>query len=85
MFFLSCHSLLATQHQVRRLPGSEISDRDERVLNSRINNKANRPFLERDGTVQEVTAQIEQTQTVDPTKPKVVALWSPEGSPSTPG
>ena len=33
--------------------------------------------LQRDGTVQEVTAQIEQTQAVDPIKPRVAALWSP--------
>ena len=48
-------------------------------MNPRINNMANRPFLQRDGIVQEVTAQIEQTQAVDPIKPRVVALWSPRG------
>ena len=47
------------------------------ALNPRINNMANKPFLQRDGTVQEVTAQIEQPLAVDPIKPRVVAFGSP--------
>ena len=41
MFSLSCHVLLSTQCQVR-------FPTDERAWNSRINDKANRPFLERE-------------------------------------
>ena len=83
MFFLSCQVLQATQRQVKKIPGSEISNWDDRVLNSRINNKANRPFLERDETVQEVLAQIKMTQDADLNKPRVVVLWSPRGTGKT--
>ncbi|CAE7831638.1 unnamed protein product [Symbiodinium sp. CCMP2592] len=83
MFFLSCQVLQATQRQVKKLPGSEISNWDDRVLNSRINNKANRPILERNETVQEVLAQIKMTQDADFNKPRVVALWSPRGTGKT--
>ena len=83
MFFLSCQVLQATQRQVKKIPGSEISNWDDRVLNSRINNKVNRPFLERDETVQEVLAQIKMTQDADLNKPRVVVLWSPRGTGKT--
>ena len=61
----------------------ELPDLDERFLNGRINNKENRPFLERETIVKRVLAELTRTQSRKVDKPRLVALWSPRGTGKT--
>ena len=61
----------------------ELPDLDERFLNGRINNKENRPFLERETIVKRVLAELTATQSQKVDKPRLVALWSPRGTGKT--
>ncbi|CAK9024631.1 Uncharacterized protein SCF082_LOCUS16720, partial [Durusdinium trenchii] len=58
----------------------ELDDLEERFLNSRINNIEDRPFLERDGAIQSIVAEMKKTQRLKINKPRVVCLWSPRGT-----
>ena len=58
----------------------ELDDLEERILNSRINNKDDRPFLERDEVIQSIMAEMKTTQRLKINKPRVVGLWSPRGT-----
>ena len=61
----------------------ELDDLDERILNSRINNKEDRPFLERDEVIQSIVEEMKETQRLKIGKPRVVCLWSPRGTGKT--
>lgn len=61
----------------------ELDDLEERFLNSRINNKEDMPFLERDDVIQSITEEMEKTRHSRENKPRVVALWSPRGTGKT--
>eukprot|EP00435_Cladocopium_sp_Y103_P034909 s350_g9.t1 len=61
----------------------DLGDLDERILNSRINNIEERPFLERDDVIQSIMEEMEKTQRLKINKPRVVALWSPRGTGKT--
>ena len=61
----------------------ELGDLEERILNSRINNKEDRPFLERDEVIQSIVEEMEKTRHSKENKPRVVALWSPRGTGKT--
>ena len=61
----------------------ELDDLDERILNSRINNKEDRPFLERDEVIQSIVEEMKETQRLKINKPRVVCLWSPRGTGKT--
>ena len=63
--------------------GGELDDLDERILNSRINNKEDRPFLERDEVIQSIVEEMKETQRLKIGKPRVVCLWSPRGTGKT--
>ena len=58
----------------------ELDDLEERILNSRINNKEARPLLERDEVIHSIVAEMSETQRLKINKPRVVALWSPRGT-----
>ena len=60
-----------------------LRDWDDRALNSRINNKADRPFLEREEIIATVLDEMKQTQTKNLDKPRAVVLWSPRGTGKT--
>ena len=60
-----------------------LRDWDDRALNSRINNKADRPFLEREEIIATVLDEMQQTQTKNLDKPRAVVLWSPRGTGKT--
>ena len=60
-----------------------LPDLDDRFLNGRINNKQDRPFLERETVVERVVAEMEDTRTSSRNKPRLVALWSPRGTGKT--
>ena len=57
----------------------ELGDLEERILNSRINNIEERPFLERDEVIQSIVTEMKLTQRLKINKPRVVCLWSPRG------
>jgi len=57
----------------------ELGDLEERILNSRINNIGERPFLERDEVIQSIVTEMKETQRLKINKPRVVCLWSPRG------
>ena len=57
----------------------ELGDLEERILNSRINNIEERPFLERDEVIQSIVTEMKETQRLKINKPRVVCLWSPRG------
>ena len=61
----------------------ELGDLEERILNSRINNKEDRPFLERDEVIQSIVEEMKKTRRSKENKPRVVALWSPRGTGKT--
>ena len=61
----------------------DLGDLDERILNSRINNIEERPFLERDDVIQSIMEEMEKTQRLKINKPRVVCLWSPRGTGKT--
>ena len=61
----------------------ELDDLEERFLNSRINNKEDMPFLERDDVIQSIAEEMEKTRHSKENKPRVVALWSPRGTGKT--
>ncbi|CAE7560237.1 unnamed protein product, partial [Symbiodinium microadriaticum] len=64
--------------------GDELPDLDERFLNGRINNKEDRPFLERETVVDKVLAELNYTTgSQGLNKPRLVALWSPRGTGKT--
>ncbi|CAE7355458.1 unnamed protein product [Symbiodinium sp. CCMP2456] len=64
--------------------GDELPDLDERFLNGRINNKEDRPFLERETAVDKVLAELNYTTgSQGLNKPRLVALWSPRGTGKT--
>ena len=58
----------------------DLGDLEERILNSRINNIEERPFLERDEVIQSIVAEMKKTQRLKINKPRVVCLWSPRGT-----
>ena len=58
----------------------ELDDLEERILNSRINNREDRPFLERDEVIQNIVAEMKETQRLKINKPRTVCLWSPRGT-----
>ena len=61
----------------------ELDDLEERFLNSRINNKEDMPFVERDDVIQSIAEEMEKTRHSKENKPRVVALWSPRGTGKT--
>ena len=64
--------------------GDELPDLDERFLNGRINNKEDRPFVERETVVDKVLAELNYTTgSQGLNKPRLVALWSPRGTGKT--
>ncbi|CAJ1401064.1 unnamed protein product [Effrenium voratum] len=66
-----------------RFSATDLLDFEDRFLNSRINNKDERPFLEREAVVESVVKQLEQIQRNGTNKPTVLALWSPRGTGKT--
>ena len=67
---------------MKELPKA-LPDWDDRALNSRMNNQADRPFLERDEIIATVLDEISNTQTKQLDKPRAVVLWSPRGTGKT--
>ena len=61
----------------------ELDDLDELILNSRINNKEDMPFLERDEVIQSIVEEMKKTQRLKINKPRIVCLWSPRGTGKT--
>ncbi|CAJ1361837.1 unnamed protein product [Effrenium voratum] len=62
---------------------ADLVDFEDRFLNSRINNKDERPFREREAVVKRVIEEIEMTQRLQTNKVRVVSLWSPRGTGKT--
>ncbi|CAJ1342119.1 unnamed protein product [Effrenium voratum] len=71
------------QVELPRFSATDLLDFEDRFLNSRINNKDERPFLEREAVVRSLVEQIEQIQNYGTNKPTVLALWSPRGTGKT--
>ncbi|CAJ1383059.1 unnamed protein product [Effrenium voratum] len=71
------------QVELPRFSATDLLDFEDRFLNSRINNKDERPFLEREAVVRSLVEQIEQIQRNGTNKPTVLALWSPRGTGKT--
>ncbi|CAJ1382587.1 unnamed protein product [Effrenium voratum] len=71
------------QVELPRFSATDLLDFEDRFLNSRINNKDERPFLEREAVVRSLLEQIEQIQRNGTNKPTVLALWSPRGTGKT--
>ncbi|CAJ1426710.1 unnamed protein product, partial [Effrenium voratum] len=69
--------------ELPRFSATDLLDFEDRFLNSRINNKDERPFLEREAVVRSLVEQIEQIQRNGTNKPTVLALWSPRGTGKT--
>ncbi|CAJ1400191.1 unnamed protein product [Effrenium voratum] len=71
------------QVELPRFSATDLLDFEDRFLNSRINNKDERPFLEREAVVRSLVEQIEDIQKGGTNKPKVLTLWSPRGTGKT--
>ena len=71
------------QVELPRFSATDLLDFEDRFLNSRINNKDERPFLEREAVVESVVKQLEQIRRKGSNKPTVLALWSPRGTGKT--
>ncbi|CAJ1442236.1 unnamed protein product [Effrenium voratum] len=69
--------------ELPRFSATDLLDFEDRFLNSRINNKDERPFLEREAVVRSLVEQIEQIHRNGTNKPTVLALWSPRGTGKT--
>ena len=71
------------QVELPRFNAADLSDFEDRFLNSRINNNIERPFEEREAVVKRVLEEIELIQSLETNKPTVLALWSPRGTGKT--
>ncbi|CAJ1363452.1 unnamed protein product, partial [Effrenium voratum] len=71
------------QVELPRFNAANLSDFEDRFLNSRINNNIERPFEEREAVVKRVLEEIELIQSLETNKPTVLALYSPRGTGKT--
>ncbi|CAJ1400680.1 unnamed protein product, partial [Effrenium voratum] len=78
-----CGASCRWQVELPRFSATDLLDFEDRFLNSRINNKDERPFLEREAVVRSLVEQIEQIHRNGTNKPTVLALWSPRGTGKT--